>query len=150
MRILKILCIFFVSLAFAQPAQIWERMQKKMEQGISGKFRLTKYAAKISKQFVSEGTFTVTAKDGAILETEKPVKERHEFQMKKLFSDDFKELLEKFDLELKGDTLILIAKEKSIKEMMASAVMVLDGDNLRSCKIIRSNNDYVLYEFMVP
>ena len=155
------LCMFFASFAFCQEKsaerQIWEKMQKKMEQGISGQFRLTKYVAKISKEFVSQGIFSVSEKDGIIWETQKPFPDKNVFPMKKLqeyFSGNFEELLEKFDLKLtKGelaDTFALVPKEKSIKKIMVSAIMQVKGDYLQNCKITWANNDYAFYEFMVP
>jgi outer membrane lipoprotein-sorting protein len=155
------LCIFFVCLAFGQNVskerQIWERLQKNMEQGVSGEFRLTKNVAKISKEFVSQGSFSVSKKDGVIWETKTPFQDKNVFPMKKLreyFSGDFDELTEKFNLKLNDDgltdTLTLVPKEKSIREVIISVVMLIKGEHLQNCKIIWANNDYAFYEFMVP
>ncbi len=155
------LCMFFAYLAFGQniseERQIWEKLQKNMEQGVSGEFRLTKYVAKISKEFVSQGFFSVSKKDGVIWETKKPLQDKNIFTMEKLrehFSGDFDELMKKFDLKLSRagltDTLTLVPKEKSIREIIASVVMLIEGEHLQNCKIIWANNDYAFYEFMVP
>jgi len=155
------LCMFFVYLAFGQNIsevrQIWEKLQKNMEQGVSGEFRLTKNVAKISKEFVSQGSFSVSKKDGVIWETKKPFQDKNIFPIEKLrkyFSGDFDELLEKFDLELSRngltDTLTLISKERSIKKAVISVVMLIKEEHLQNCKIIWANNDYAFYEFMVP
>jgi len=155
------LCLCFAVFAFGAEKNaehlIWEKLQKKMEQGISGQFRLTKSVAKISKEFVSQGTFSVSKKDGIIWETEKPFPELNVFPMKKLqeyFSGDFEELQKKFDLKLKrselADTLSLFPKEKNVKKIIASAILLVKGDYLQSCKIIWTNKDYTFYEFMVP
>jgi len=133
--------------------QIWEKLQKKMEQGINGQFRLTKHVAKISKEFVSQGNFSVSKKDGIIWETEKPFPDLNVFHIEKLqeyFSGDFEELQKKFDLKLLADTLILLPKEKNVKKIITSATLLVKGDYLQSCKIIWANKDYAFYEFMVP
>jgi len=157
MQISKIIFLCFAVFAFGgeKPAEriIWERLQKKMEQGISGQFRLTKNVAKISKEFVSQGNFSVSKKDGIIWETETPFPDINTFPMKKLeeyFSGDFAELQKKFNLKLLADTLTLLPKEKSVKKMITSVTLLVNGDNLQNCKIIWANNDYALYEFMVP
>ncbi|MDR2582539.1 MAG: hypothetical protein LBC75_03570 [Fibromonadaceae bacterium] len=159
MQICKItlLCLCISVFAFGEDKnaerQMWEKLQKKMEQGISGKFRLTKSVAKISKEFVSQGIFSVSKKDGIIWETEKPFPDLNVFPMKKLqeyFSGDFEELQKKFDLKLLADTLILFPKEKNVKKIITSATLLVKGDNLQSCKIVWANKDYAFYEFMVP
>jgi len=164
MRIYKriaFLLLLFTSFVFGQDIsaerQIWGKLQKKMEQGISGQFRLTKSVAKISKEFVSQGFFSVSKKDGVIWETEKPFREKNVFPMKKLqeyFSGDFDELTEKFDLKLNRseltDTLTLVSKEKNVKKIIASVTMLISGEHLQNCKIIWGNGDYAFYEFMVP
>jgi outer membrane lipoprotein-sorting protein len=156
-----ILCLCFASFAFGleKPAEhlVWEKLQNKMEQGINGQFRLTKSVAKISKEFVSQGVFSVSKKDGIIWETEKPFPDINVFPIKKLqeyFSGDYEELLKKFDLKLNkselADTLTLVPKERSVKKIIASATLLVKGDYLQSCKIIWANSDYAFYEFMVP
>ena len=163
MQIRKIifLCLCFAVFAFGAEKSaerlIWEKLQKKMEQGISGQFRLTKGVAKISKEFVSQGVFNVSIKDGIIWETEKPFQDKNVFPIKKLqeyFSGNFEELQKKFDLKLKNgeftDTLSLFPKEKNVKKIITSATLLVKGDYLQNCKIIWANKDYAFYEFMVP
>jgi len=159
MQICKIIFLCLCLAAFVFGAEksaerlMWEKMQEKMELGISGQFRLTKHVAKISKEFVSQGNFSVSKKDGIIWETEKPFPDLNVFPMKKLqeyFSGDFEELQKKFDLKLLADTLILFPKEKNVKKIIASATLLVKGDHLQSCKIVWANKDYALYEFMVP
>jgi len=155
------LCMLFAYITFGQNIsdgrQIWEKLQKNMEQGVSGEFRLTKNVAKISKEFVSQGFFSVSKKDGVIWETKKPFQDKNIFPMEKLgeyFSGDFDELMRKFDLKLSSneltDTLTLIPKEKRIREVIISVVMLIKREHLQNCKIIWANNDYAFYEFMVP
>jgi len=158
---ITLLCLCFSIFAFGAEKNaerlIWEKLQEKMEQGISGKFRLTKSVAKISKEFVSQGVFSISKKDGIIWETEKPFSDKNVFPMKKLqeyFSGDFEELQKKFDLKLNkselADTLSLFPKEKNVKKIIASATLLVKGDYLQSCKIVWANKDYAFYEFMVP
>jgi hypothetical protein len=163
MQISKITLLFLCYASFAfgleKPAErlVWEKLQNKMEQGINGQFRLTKSVAKISKEFVSQGVFSVSKKDGIIWETEKPFPDINVFPIKKLqeyFSGDYGELIEKFDLKLNSgelaDTLTLISKERNVKKIIASVVMLINGEHLQNCKIIWANGDYAFYEFMVP
>jgi outer membrane lipoprotein-sorting protein len=164
MRIYKriaFLLMLFISLVSGQEIsverQIWEKLQNKMEQGISGQFRLTKSVAKISKEFVSQGIFSVSKKNGVIWETEKPFPDKNVFPMEKLkeyFSGNFDELVKKFNLKLDSDgltnSLTLVPKENSVKKMIASVTMLVNENNLQSCKIIWANGDYAFYEFMVP
>jgi len=157
MRISKIIFLFFAVFAFGQekPAErvMWEKMQEKMEQGVSGQFRLTKSVAKISKEFVSQGNFSVSKKDGIVWETTQPIPDISILPFKKLeeyFSGDFGELQKRFELKLLADTLTLLPKEKSVKKMIASVTLLTKGEHLQSCKIVWANNDYAFYEFMVP
>jgi len=159
MRICKMifLCLCLASFAFGAEKTaerlLWDKLQEKMEQGISGQFRLTKHVAKISKEFVSQGNFSVSKKDGIIWETEKPFPDLNVFHIEKLqeyFSGDFGELQKKFDLKLLADTLSLFPKEKNVKKIIASATLLVKGDYLQSCKIVWANKDYAFYEFMVP
>ncbi|MCL1967852.1 MAG: outer membrane lipoprotein carrier protein LolA [Fibromonadales bacterium] len=160
-RIIALLLMFFTPVVFGQEIsterQIWEKLQKRMEQGIKGDFRLTKKAAKIPKELISQGNFSISQKDGVIWETEKPFPDKNVFTMDKLneyFSGNFDELAKKFDLKLERDGLMdkltLIPKEKSIKKMIASVTMLVNENNLQNCKIIWANGDYAFYEFMVP
>jgi len=155
------LLMFFTPLVFGQEIsterQIWEKLQRRMEQGIKGEFRLTKSVAKISKELISQGIFSVSQKDGVIWETEKPFPDKNVFPMEKLkeyFSGNFDELVKKFDLKQERDGLMdkltFIPKEKNVKKMIASVTMLIDENNLQNCKIIWANGDYALYEFMVP
>jgi len=160
-RRIAFLLMFFTTVIlgqeFSTERQIWEKLQKRMEQGVKGEFRLTKNVAKISKELISQGNFIISQKDGVIWETEKPFPDKNVFSMEKLneyFSGNFDELVKRFDLKLESDRLTdkltLIPKEKSVKKTIASMTMLVNENKLQSCKIMWANGDYAFYEFMVP
>jgi hypothetical protein len=128
-----------------------------MATGVKGNFQMTKYVAKISKTFFSEGEFEISEKDGITWQTQKPVKNTVNMSMdslKTFFSGDYQTLKTRFDLELSNSkgyqALKLFPKEKSVKRVVESVELRIAENELKGCLITWGNKDKAMYEFSVP
>jgi hypothetical protein len=160
MQILKVLpfCLLLFCSAYSQTErELWDSLQAKMTAGVKGNFQMTKYVAKISKTFFSEGNFEVSEKNGIIWETEKPIKSVEKMSMdslKTFFSGDYKSLKNTFEVELsqkKGEQVLMLQpKERTKKKVVESVELRIVNNELRGCIITWGNKDKTLYEFSVP